>query len=81
MERQNSAAEASQETLISLQQLEPSPVESPLNLDKQLPNLPNEVSTRHHGVGTLGLSGFNNGHGTVYYREPLVISFAPAAAD
>lgn len=81
MERQNSAAESSQETLISLQQLEPSPVESPLNLDKQLPNLPNEVSPLHHGVGTLGLSGFNNGHGTVYYREPLVISFTPATAD
>ncbi|OBT83093.1 hypothetical protein VE02_08591 [Pseudogymnoascus sp. 03VT05] len=71
MERQNSAAEASQETLISLQQLEPSPVESPLNLDKQLPNLPNEVPTPHHGVGTLGLSGFNNGHGTVYYLTRL----------
>lgn len=81
MERQNSAAEASQETLISLQQLDPSPVESPLNLDKQLPNLPNEVPTPHHGVGTLGLSGFNNGHSTVYYRGPLPLPSAPPDAD
>lgn len=80
MERQNSAAEASQETLISLQQLDPSPIESPLNLDKQLPNLPSDGPGPHHGVGSLGLSGFSNGHGTVYYREPFLLSYGPSDA-
>lgn len=80
MERQNSAAEASQETLISLQQLDPSPIESPLNLDKQLPNLPSDGPGLHHGVGSLGLSGFSNGHGTVYYREPFLLFYGPSDA-
>lgn len=56
----------SQETLISLQQLEPSPVESPLDLEKQLPDIPPPTPpSRPFG---LGLSG--SGHGAVYYCKP-----------
>lgn len=63
MDRPNLLETLSQETLISLQQLEPSPVESPLDLEKQLPNLPPPApSSRPFG---LGLSG--SGHGPVYY--------------
>jgi len=71
MERHHPAATASQETLISLQQLDPSPIESPFEeVEKPLPDLPAADSTgpaaskRSLNPG-LGLSG--NGHGSVYY--------------
>lgn len=70
MDRQNAAAAASQETLasfISLQQLEPSPIESPLDLEKQLPDLPTPGPISRSS--TLGLSG--SGHGSVYYRNAI----------
>jgi len=53
----------SQNTLFSLQQLEPSPVESPLDTDKQLPDAPEPAPLARSS--TLGLSG--SGHGAVYY--------------
>jgi hypothetical protein len=63
MDRPNLQEALSQETLISLEQLEPSPVESPLDLEKRLPDLPLPApSSRPFG---LGLSG--SGHGTAYY--------------
>jgi hypothetical protein len=53
----------SQDTLLSLQQLEPSPIESPFESEKQLPDLPPQPLARS---STLGLSG--SGYGAVYYR-------------
>lgn len=51
----NSIASVSQDTLFSLQQLDPSPMDSTLELDKQLPaDLP--PPTRAN-ASTLGLSG------------------------
>jgi hypothetical protein len=62
MDRRESTA--SQETFISLQQLDPSPIESPeYELDKQLPELP--VPSPPPRSSTLGLSG--SGHSSVYY--------------
>ncbi|EHL00709.1 hypothetical protein M7I_3340 [Glarea lozoyensis 74030] len=70
MDRRESTA--SQETFTSLQQLDPSPIESPEeDLEKQLGELPRSVSppkTTH-----LGLSGSGQ-HGTTYYREYLPIA-------
>jgi hypothetical protein len=65
-----SEAALSQETLISLQQLDPSPIDSPLDLDKQLPDLPPPSPPRR--AATLGLGG--NGHGAVYYCKYLLPS-------
>ena len=63
MDRRESTA--SQETFTSLQQLDPSPIESPEeDLEKQLGDSPRSVSppkTTH-----LGLSGSGQ-HGTTYY--------------
>lgn len=56
-------ASVSQDTLFSLQQLDPSPMDSTLELDKQVPDTPPAPPSR---ASTLGLSG--NGHGPVYYR-------------
>ncbi|CAG8979732.1 hypothetical protein HYALB_00011457 [Hymenoscyphus albidus] len=62
MERRDSTA--SQSTLFSLQQLDPSPFDSPdSEYDKQLPNLPRQSSN------PLGLSG--SGHGAAYYLTRL----------
>ncbi|KAK1828650.1 hypothetical protein QBC39DRAFT_312701 [Podospora conica] len=65
---------ASQETLASLLQLDPSPIESPLqspNTDKDLPPLPSDsdgsqpyLTPRSTG---LGLSGHGQGHGAIFY--------------
>jgi hypothetical protein len=63
MDRRESTA--SQETFISLQQLDPSPIESPEDLDKQLPDLPSPSHLSR--PSTLGLSGA--GHSSVYYRK------------
>lgn len=71
---------ASQETLASLLQLDPSPIESPLqspNTDKDLPPLPSENSDGSQPYLTprstgLGLSGHGQGHGAIFYRpSPL----------
>jgi hypothetical protein len=63
MDRRESTA--SQETFISLQQLDPSPIESPeYELNKQLPDLP--AASPPARSSTLGLSG--SGHSSVYYR-------------
>jgi hypothetical protein len=63
MDRRESTA--SQETFISLQQLDPSPIESPEDLDKQLPDLPSPSYLSK--PSTLGLSGA--GHSSLYYRK------------
>ncbi|KAH8660778.1 hypothetical protein BGZ60DRAFT_492106 [Tricladium varicosporioides] len=63
MERRDSTA--SQDTFISLQQLEPSPIESPEeDTEKQLHSL----SSPPPRAGTLGLSG---SHGVAYYLTRL----------
>lgn len=62
MDRRESTA--SQETFISLQQIDPSPIESPeYDVDKQLPDLPTPQPPPRSS--TLGLSG--SGHSSVYY--------------
>ncbi|KAL3418901.1 hypothetical protein PVAG01_09122 [Phlyctema vagabunda] len=71
MEDRNPRASASQETLASiysLQQLEPSPIDSPdaEDVDKQLADT---KPAPPHRTGTLGLSG--GGYGTVYYLTRL----------
>lgn len=65
---------ASQETMISLLQLDPQPIESPLQ-EKPLPPLPEEnvhdstgslkSQSTYSTSGSLGLSG--GGHGSLYY--------------
>ncbi len=65
MDRPDLKEALSQETLISLQQLEPSPIQSPLDLDKQLPAIP-PPSPPLRSFTIPGLSG--SGHGAVYYR-------------
>lgn len=75
---------ASQETLASLLQLDPSPIESPLqspNTDKDLPPLPSEHSDGSQPYLTprstgLGLSGHGQGHGAIFYR-PSPSPFPP----
>jgi len=67
MDRRDSTA--SQETFISLQQLDPSPIDTPpeelINLEKQrFDTPPPQALGRPH---TLGLSG-GGGHSHVYYR-------------
>jgi hypothetical protein len=64
MDLQHLQAGALQDTLISLQQIEPSPIESPIDPEKELP--PPAIAPRS---SVLGLSG--SGHGTVYYCMPL----------
>ncbi|KAK2624861.1 hypothetical protein QTJ16_006054 [Diplocarpon rosae] len=60
------ASTASQDTFISLQKLDPSPIDTPPELDQQLvedlPSLPKSSTT-------LGLSG--SGHSSVYYLTRL----------
>ncbi|KAF8859849.1 hypothetical protein BDZ45DRAFT_589130 [Acephala macrosclerotiorum] len=56
---------ASQDTLLSLQQLDPSPIDTPLDLEKELPDLPPAPPRS----STLGLSG--GGHSSVYYLTRL----------
>jgi len=87
MESQSLREKASEETLISLLQLDPSPIESPLadeaaSDEKQLGQSSDEdapVTLKSSKTGTstssLGLSG-HAGHGAIYYREPL--PFPPA---
>ncbi|ESZ89608.1 hypothetical protein SBOR_10006 [Sclerotinia borealis F-4128] len=64
---------ASDDTFIDLQQLDPSPIDSPPDWDEKLPQLPSHASFGRSS--TLGLSG--SGHGAVYYQsfpfEPLLI--------
>jgi hypothetical protein len=68
MERRDSSA--SDETLISLQQIDPSPIDSSAPEDpssdpeKQLPDLPSSSVPRKDS-NALGLSG--SGHSAVYY--------------
>ena len=69
MDRRESTA--SQETFISLQQLDPSPISSPeYNVDKQLPDLPTPQPPSRSS--TLGLSGSGSGHSSVYYCKFLL---------
>ncbi|KAK3364502.1 hypothetical protein B0T25DRAFT_442234 [Lasiosphaeria hispida] len=78
MDSQSLRPKASQETLISLIQLDPSPIESPElgpNTEKDLPSLPEEHESSLSGsipslksrstAHSLGLSG--SGHGAIYY--------------
>ncbi|KAK0388314.1 hypothetical protein NLU13_4559 [Sarocladium strictum] len=69
----------SQETLISLMQLDPAPIETPpaSDLDKELPDIPSSGSTMEDGTSTIkppsttsapGLSGSASaGRGSVFY--------------
>ncbi|KAH8648563.1 hypothetical protein BX600DRAFT_502950 [Xylariales sp. PMI_506] len=74
--------QASQDTLISLMQLDPTPMESPSATDKELPPLPDEdlegstatvqstsSSTTRTSTSILGLSG--GGHGSIYYLSRI----------
>ncbi|KAI9649025.1 hypothetical protein NHQ30_001592 [Ciborinia camelliae] len=54
---------ASDDTFVDLQQLDPSPIDSPPDWDEKLPHLPSHASFGRSS--TLGLSG--SGHGAVYY--------------
>ncbi|APA11138.1 hypothetical protein sscle_07g059080 [Sclerotinia sclerotiorum 1980 UF-70] len=54
---------ASEDTFVDLQQLDPSPIDSPPDWDEKLPQLPSHASFGRSS--TLGLSG--SGHGAVYY--------------
>ncbi|KAI0376791.1 DUF1691-domain-containing protein [Hypomontagnella monticulosa] len=67
---------ASEETLVSLLRLDPSPIDSPPIYDKELPPLPEEASqlSSHNAkpslatsTSTLGLSGSGSGHGPIFY--------------
>ncbi|KAF6815491.1 N2,N2-dimethylguanosine tRNA methyltransferase [Colletotrichum musicola] len=71
MDSRSLRAKASEETLISLLQLDPSPIETPLgDVDKDLPTLP-EDATESSGASykspssAPGLSG--TGHGAIFY--------------
>ncbi|KAI4866490.1 DUF1691-domain-containing protein [Hypoxylon rubiginosum] len=65
---------ASEETLISLLQLDPAPMDNASIYDKELPPLPEEASqSSNHSINastsTLGLSG--SGHGPIYYLSRI----------
>lgn len=77
-------SQASQATLVSLLELDPTPMDSP-NVEKDLPPLPDQVdgalpdsthSLKSSSTSTsLGLSG--SGHGAIYYRTfPLPLPFS-----
>ncbi|KAK1758167.1 hypothetical protein QBC47DRAFT_338965 [Echria macrotheca] len=72
MDSQSLHSKPSQDTLISLMQLDPSPIESPTSrpiTDKDLPPLPEEAGDDNKPLSPttngVGLSG--NGHGAIYY--------------
>lgn len=78
----------SQETLISLMQLDPAPIETPPaaeDVDKELPDLPVDDSALDDSTSTIkppsttsapGLSGSASaGRGSVYYRASFHCSF------
>jgi hypothetical protein len=77
MDSDSLRTKGSQETLASLMQLDPSPIESPrLNTEKDLPPLPEHdddlepsIKPRRQSATGVGLSG---SHGAIYYRTPLV---------
>ncbi|RDW62248.1 hypothetical protein BP6252_11681 [Coleophoma cylindrospora] len=73
MEDRNPRAMASQETLASMQQIDPSPVDSPYYEDEKPFPDPDSASPPAQGAlprsSTLGLSG--GGHGAVYYLTRL----------
>ncbi|CAJ2503556.1 Uu.00g109500.m01.CDS01 [Anthostomella pinea] len=71
---------ASQETLVSLLQLDPSPMDNDSTKEKELPDLPDEAmesststiapsSTPTGSSSSLGLSG--HGHGPIYYLSRI----------
>ncbi|KAK0105385.1 hypothetical protein ONS95_004240 [Cadophora gregata] len=62
------ASTASQDTFISLQQLDPSPIDTPPELEKQLEDYPTSTPAPKRSA-TLGLSG--SGHSSVYYLTRL----------
>ena len=59
------ASTASQDTFISLQQLDPSPIDTPPELEKQLEDYPPSSPSPPKRSAVLGLSG--GGHSSVYY--------------
>ncbi|KAH6705229.1 hypothetical protein BKA61DRAFT_617157 [Leptodontidium sp. MPI-SDFR-AT-0119] len=63
------ASTASQDTFISLQQLDPSPIDTPPELEKQLEDYPPSPPSAPKISATLGLSG--SGHSSVYYCKRL----------
>jgi hypothetical protein len=65
MDHMNSKEADQQENLVSLEQLEPSPIESPVDLNQQLPDLPYKLAPKASKTSLIGLSG--SGHGAVYY--------------
>ena len=74
MDTESLRSKASQETLASLLQLDPSPIESPSS-EKDLPPLPEQDEGPEHATkprsattSSVGLSG--TGHGAIYYRMP-----------
>jgi len=84
MDDKSLKSKASQETFISLLQLDPLPIESPApDMDKELPPVPEEQhgeqsgamtasqSSMASGTSALGLSG--SGYGAIYYRESSTI--------
>ena len=86
MDNHSLRSKASEATLVSLLELDPTPMDSP-NIDKDLPPLPGQTdeklsdstgSVKSPTTSTgLGLSG--NGHGAIYYRtSPLPIPHPPS---
>ncbi|KXH31145.1 hypothetical protein CNYM01_11268 [Colletotrichum nymphaeae SA-01] len=75
MESRSLHSKPSEETLISLLQLDPSPIETPpADVDKDLPPLPEDAL--ENSIGSLrstssapGLSGSGSGHSAIFYRK------------
>lgn len=68
-ERRDSIASiASDDTFVDLQQLDPSPIDTPPDWDEKIPQ--SHLHSYNYSFGrssTLGLSG--SSHGAVYYRK------------
>lgn len=59
---------ASEDTFLDLQHLDPSPIDSPPDWDEKLPELPSYTSFGRSSTLGLGTTS-GSGHGAVYYRE------------
>jgi len=75
MDAQSIRSKASQDTLFSLLELDPSPIESPTlkGSDKDLPPLPEEAedaattTRKPPATNTSGVGLGHHGHGAIYY--------------
>ncbi len=70
------ASTASQDTFVSLQQLDPSPIDTPPELDEEVVH---EAYSPPKSSATLGFSG--RGHGSVYYCNRLLSTMASSMTN